>query len=354
MSSLKNSEWDFTNVRSDYTRLLDACFWEYGRECKKLVEMIASLRSLLAESHPKLDAMGIAQAAVDLAVQSKNRLGKATGRKAGVSKALSHCAEELNAFMGHLNWGLFCSPDFPTRPWFDGGRICPIRANQGIFFEFADRAEAKKSKIYEPRNVLVDMGRVSREGKGATSTAGDTPSHSQSDLRASMTDLESHLSWAGRPRIHCFLVHDALLDLRTPESLIQFFSSQIYELSRRRVLLRSNGAKNPPRQHPLKWLGWLGALRLQHGFPKETVRIMTDALLGRSKKSKLILVSDPRKEKYEAKERNKRVKLLLNNKKHSVYRRSAARVFSMLFRVGSSEKPISFPLYKRDGRVAPK
>ena len=355
---IKECEWDFTDLTDSTPRLLDVCYWEYGRECQRLIDLISKLRSLLREQYPKLDPEGIARAALNLARISRGgmptpTLKKSDNRALELSHLSLQCAEDLNAFMQHLNWGLFCSPEFPAMPWFDGKSKCPIRAGQGIFFEFPNSSLAKLSRTYDPRIVSLDLTQLFRRNgekhddspdEDAIEAFWTSDDEGVSNLRSAIMESLPPPNSLGHSKVHCFIVHDTLLDFRSADGLIRFFSSKINEIYRRKIMRPVDVPKDisgqfpekwketsekahPIRQHETKWLSWLGILRLRCNYPLKKIDK---------------IAADP-------KGSEKRAEWLRDNKKFSFARKRADEVFRILFPSLGSEKPISYPVFSKHG-----
>ena len=364
---IKECEWNFTDLTKNTARILDACFWEYGRECKRLTQLMDELRSVLGELHQISDPMVIANAALTTARKTRG-LAKETqvstpiNPKWRLASRVVECAEELNAMMGHLSWAMFCSNEFPTRPWFDGPSQCSIRQRNSIFFEarsdkpfdiFADELGYLK-----PKRVTADMeGFLRQNTPDAEVTDTDRRTgQSMNALEATMVEMASRLEWTNNSKLHCFIVPDALLDLVDHDKIKKFCDSEINAIYRRRVMPSDEGSESEIREHPVKWLEWLGVLRLEHHYHRKTIRDLVakiDDRKGPLNYKRLL------KKKKEMKEKKKKLskedtaeiefqdKLarLRDDKLFPVYRKSAVGVFTKLFRVPQTETPRSFSPY---------
>lgn len=339
---MDENEWNFSSLvkitkkgkRYDPS-IATMCLWEYGRECESLRKQIDFLRLAVREHYRVDDEAEIASRAYAL-----------TGRKAYVGlpphpqkdfepgflellNEIDPAINELNQIAGRYNWGIFCSHDFPDKPWLAKGSTCAIRREHNVWDEAAIPGGTILNKVSKRKPRDSDGDFVSE----MVSAGPYLPyvSHSVLDLivcadstviAERLEDELADFSGSAMPGdtvpVHIFAFRDQCLDLYDKKHILAAFKKHLDRIERRKFSRRDLLGGKPTRDRCWEWLHKLGIMRLLNGTTKKEVTQLMEA------------GDDHTVEQIR----------LLDVSSFSDFRREVPRTFKQLFNVRVGESPL--------------
>ena len=151
------SHYDFTGLSNSDPKIHEICAWEYARECKSLIAAMQEFKARVSKVSGVIEPERLALRAYSFTpgaryveifeTSAENHL-----LNDGWVAEIEEAASAITRIVPRLDWGLFCSHEFPERPWLKPGSTCPIRQFHRILrhLPIVHRLNDKLGKKFPP------------------------------------------------------------------------------------------------------------------------------------------------------------------------------------------------------------
>lgn len=264
---MRQTDWNFTAVGANDPAIQQICIWEYARECAPLIRRINRLRELVARHYEISDPREIALRAyaetpglkyVEIPSAERTKLTKAAREK--FEPKISDAITEIAAIVPHLNWGLFCSHEFPDKGWLEESD-CLIKQRHQLWHRTTAVVAAR---VY---HLEYDLGDV----LDGTSTA------VVDELTEELKGIAERDPQDSR-HLHCFVVPDSHFDLFEKDQLVDAFKRHLKHLQRRKLIPQLPYPSKPDREHAWTYVHRLAVMRILHNCTKKEIQDIHDSL----------------------------------------------------------------------------
>lgn len=287
---MQPTEWNFLGLKK--AEIDKACLWEYGRECRPLIEQIKRLRDAVGQHY---DASSDAEVALltyqEIPFKKFNVLAEWTHKHpplasrhddAVLRDKIEPILDEITRVVPRFNWGLFCSHEFPDLPWLGKGSTCPITKQHKIWPEsivaggtmitFNCKRLASKKGEQDRNDISSHKSLPYVHSFRAELIACEGGTFNMNALIESVAEILPEDSQTGDAiPLHFFVIPDEDFLLYDKSHLSDAIKRHLNRLDRRKIFpdpLQLKDRKNEWRAY----LNALGVMRLLNGYSRPQLR----------------------------------------------------------------------------------